>query len=364
MKSEQLTRKVSFDFIRYANCWEDADILIEALSGREHKQILSVGSAGDNSFSLLLLDPKKVVAVDVSKPQLHLIALKKALIRQFDRETACAFLGFSPCTDRLELFRSLEPSLAPESRNFWKQHLGALAAGIIHQGKFERYFAYFARKILPWIHNKKKVDKLFEAKTEQKQQEFYAKTWNNWRWRLLFKIFFSKYIMGKYGRDPEFLNEVRVPVGEFVFFRAARELSSVRAQDNFILRYNLTGSFGELLPHYLRPENYDLIRERCSRLEIFHGYAQDAAAIYGRFTGMNLSNIFEYMPPALFRQTASELADMLEPGAKIAYWNLMVPRRISKILPGKLSYEKEKSVSLSEKDKGFFYNRFLVETKT
>ncbi|MGV3632574.1 MAG: DUF3419 family protein [Bacteroidota bacterium] len=359
----QLKEKVSFDFIRYANCWEDADILLEALSGMEHHTILSVGSAGDNSFSLLTLNPQKVVAVDVSKPQLHLIALKKAAISTFDRETCCAFLGFSPCGERLGLFDQIRHLLDPEALGFWEKHADALEKGIIHQGKFERYFAYFARKILPWIHNKKHVNELFREKSPEEQQAFYDKTWNSWRWRLLFKIFFSKYVMGKYGRDPEFLNEVKVPVGTFIFQKAEKQLSSLAAQNNFILRYNLTGDFGALLPHYLRPENYALIRQNCHKLEIFNGYAQDAAPDHSPFTAMNLSNIFEYMPPELFRKTAEDLTSMLSPGGKMAYWNLMVHRRISEILPGQLHYEEQRSLTLSAKDKGFFYNKFIVENK-
>lgn len=361
--AEKLTQKVSFDFIRYANCWEDADILLEALSGMKHKLILSVGSAGDNSFSLLTLNPSQVIAVDVSKPQLHLVALKKAAIVTFDRETTCAFLGFSACENRLELFDRIRHLLEPEALGFWEKHLDALEKGIIHQGKFERYFAYFARKILPWIHSKKHVNELFRPKSAEEQKAFYDKTWNSWRWRLLFKIFFSKYVMGKYGRDPEFLNEVQIPVGTFIFQKAERQLSSIAAQSNFILRYNLTGSFGDLLPHYLRPENYEHIRQNCHKLDIFNGYAQDAAAVYGTFTGMNLSNIFEYMPPDLFRKTAENLVEILETGGKMAYWNLMVPRRISEILPEQLRYVAEKSSALGNKDLGFFYNKFIVEEK-
>jgi S-adenosylmethionine-diacylglycerol 3-amino-3-carboxypropyl transferase len=69
------------------------------------------------------------------------------------------------------------------------------------------------------------------------------------------------------------------------------------------------------------------------------------------------------MPADLFQKTAADLIDLLEQNGKIAYWNLMVPRRISEIFPEKLSYEKEKSLSLKEKDQGFFYNHFIVEYK-
>ncbi|MGV2481690.1 UNVERIFIED_CONTAM: DUF3419 family protein, partial [Salmonella enterica subsp. enterica serovar Weltevreden] len=46
-----MIQHVDFNLIRYANCWEDADILSEALDIPTGKRILSIASAGDNSFS-------------------------------------------------------------------------------------------------------------------------------------------------------------------------------------------------------------------------------------------------------------------------------------------------------------------------
>jgi S-adenosylmethionine-diacylglycerol 3-amino-3-carboxypropyl transferase len=48
-----IEERVSFDIVRYANCWEDADILLKALDVQEGGTYLSVASAGDNTFSIL-----------------------------------------------------------------------------------------------------------------------------------------------------------------------------------------------------------------------------------------------------------------------------------------------------------------------
>ena len=50
MAQKPVPIKFNFQFIRYANCWEDADILSEALDVAENKKFLSIASAGDNSF--------------------------------------------------------------------------------------------------------------------------------------------------------------------------------------------------------------------------------------------------------------------------------------------------------------------------
>jgi len=56
-------KSVKHDYIRYANCWEDADILLEGLNPEQGAKILSIGSAGDNSFAFLANNPEVVVAV-------------------------------------------------------------------------------------------------------------------------------------------------------------------------------------------------------------------------------------------------------------------------------------------------------------
>ena len=73
--SKELKNKVGFDLIRYANCCGDADVLLKGLNCQAGDKILSIGSAGDNSFSLLTTNPSLLVAVDVNKIQLHLIEI-------------------------------------------------------------------------------------------------------------------------------------------------------------------------------------------------------------------------------------------------------------------------------------------------
>ena len=41
-----------FDRIRYAQCWEDADVLLDALQVEPGDTCLSIASAGDNTLAL------------------------------------------------------------------------------------------------------------------------------------------------------------------------------------------------------------------------------------------------------------------------------------------------------------------------
>ncbi|TJZ61347.1 DUF3419 family protein [Sphingobacterium olei] len=358
-----LSTQVDFNRIRYANCWEDPHILLKGLLPAVGSKILSIGSAGDNSFSLLTTSPSLVVAVDVNPIQLHLIELKKQAIRNLEYEQVLHFLGFRQGMNRVALFEQCKDRLNAEARVYWVNNTDKIEKGLIHQGKFERYFQMFSSKVLPFIHSRHDVEELLASKDAPSQARYYHEKWNTWRWRFFFKIFFSKIVMGTLGRDPQFLKEVGVHVSDYIFKKAERHLKKVQAQTNLFLRYNLTGTFGDLLPHYLHPDNYQRVKENVDKLILRSGFAEDVVDEFGSFDAMNLSNIFEYMDRDVFRKTADSLLKGLNANGRMAYWNLMVPRRVSGIFPSEIQYLSTLSTQLSREDNGFFYNQFIVDQK-
>lgn len=363
MKAEALANKVDFSIIRYSNCWEDADLLIEAFSGQKNGKYLSICSAGDNSFSLLCLQPELIVAVDLNDTQLYLAELKIIAIKQLELDDFKCFIGITESLIRVEIYTSqIREHLSEETKSYWDHNLEFIRSGVSNVGKFENYFRIFRKYILKWIHSKKRVKALFHPKEEQEQAEFYRKKWNNKRWKFLFKIFFSKRIMGKVGRDPEFVKQVTIPVGEYIYKKAENHLSSKKSQKNYMLQHILTGQYGSDLPHYVREENYPIIKANIGRIILFKGYAQEAIKKYGLFDGMNLSDIFEYQPMEVFEKVSRELVSGLHPNGIICYWNLMVSRRIS-LVSSEMKYQKEASEIATNKDKGFFYNQFIIDRK-
>jgi S-adenosylmethionine-diacylglycerol 3-amino-3-carboxypropyl transferase len=359
--SEHL-HKVDHGYIRYANCWEDADLLVEALDVREGQRVLSIASAGDNSFSLLMNAPELVLAVDINPVQLQLVELKKAAITALDQEEYLRFMGFRPSVDRLRMFPAVMAALPATSAAHWEHRKQLLAGGLIDKGKFENYFRLFRTRVLPLVHGRARIAELLRGKSAEEQERFYDRRWNNWRWRLLFRVFFSRFVMGRLGRDPAFLAQVDVNVGDFIFQRAERHLRSTACQRNEFLEFIKTGTFQHHLPHYARKENYDRIRANVHRLVTFQGLAEDAFKEYGGFQRFNLSNIFEYMPADVFAQVTRDIVDHAAPEARLAYWNLMVPRRMSEV-DDRLLFMDDLSASLTGRDKGFFYRAMHVDVK-
>ncbi len=360
MKRHNHLKEARHDYIRYANVWEDAQVMLKGLQAKTGGKHLSIASGGDNALMLLLTDPELVVAVDINHPQLALCALKKAAIKNLSCIDYQRFIGFLEDDDRLNTYKKLRSTLSPQASAYWDANSEVLQAGAINQGKFERYFQLFAHRILPFIHGKKTIEALLSPKPEKEQSHFYQTRWNNWRWRFLFRFFFSKRIMGWLGRDPEFLKQVAVNVGQFIFQKAEQHLKSTAAQHNFILKYNLTGHFGQLLPDYVQEENYTKIQSRIDRLILYEGLADAAIDRFGQFDYFNLSDIFEYMDELTFQQVGRGFAAGARPGARLVYWNLMVERNLAQSLPDLFTDEPDLSEMLSKEDRGFFYNKFVV----
>ncbi len=67
--------KADFSHIRYAQCWEDADVLLEALDVQPGDTCLSIASGGDNTLALLTRQPGRVVALDLNPAQLACLRL-------------------------------------------------------------------------------------------------------------------------------------------------------------------------------------------------------------------------------------------------------------------------------------------------
>ena len=355
--------RAKFDRIRYANCWEDADLLLEAFEITPEKKCISIASAGDNSLSLLINNPQVVYAVDLSVPQIACTELKKNSIKHLDYQTFLEFLGYKSCENRLEIYKSLEEFLTVESKYYFSQHPEIIENGIIHQGKFEHYFQLFATKIMPLVHNEKNLTELFLPKAHDAQKIFYDKTWNNCRFKALFKVFFNKFVMGRLGRDKEFFKYVDTAmISKNIKERTDRALRDVPTWNNPYLNYILLNNFDFSLPHFAKAENFETIKRNIDALEIKRGTINDVAKESGiKFYCYNLSDIFEYMDETLFKNIAEQLLSSANIGAKFCYWNMMVDRKISDILPENFECKDELSKNLYFKDKAFFYKAFFTD---
>ena len=143
--------------LRYAQCWEDADVLLEALDIQPGHVCLSIASGGDNTLAMLSRSPERVIAVDRNPAQIACLELKVAAYRLLEYEEVRELLGSLPSCRRERLYRGLRPSLSADARRFWDARPEAIAMGIGEAGKFEGYFRLFRSRVLPLIHSRERV---------------------------------------------------------------------------------------------------------------------------------------------------------------------------------------------------------------
>lgn len=362
--NEKHLDKVSFEFIRYANCWEDADVLLQGLNVNHNSKIISIASAGDNCFSLLSKSPKQVIAVDISSVQLFLVELKKVAIKRLEYSEFLEFIGVRKSNKRRSIFALIKSELSSGCRTYWNSEIEQIERGLIHQGKFEQYFHLFKNKVLPTVHNRSIVDKLFKPKTAADQLKFHNTEWHTSAWEKMYLQFFGIEMMGTHGRDPEFLKHVNGAVPDIILKREMEHLRKKVCQRNYFLYYILYNEFNEaFLPHYLRAENYEKIKKNVDRLELHHGLLNSALNKHPNCTHFNLSDIFEYMDPELFRTVSKDLIERSADKAIFGYWNLMIPRFISTEFSNQVNYLEETSLALKEKDLGYFYGNLIFDQK-
>jgi S-adenosylmethionine-diacylglycerol 3-amino-3-carboxypropyl transferase len=82
----EIAERADFSGIRYAQCWEDADVLLAALEPGPGRRCLSIASAGDNTLAMLCRDPESVLALDLSPAQLACLELRVAAYRELQHD--------------------------------------------------------------------------------------------------------------------------------------------------------------------------------------------------------------------------------------------------------------------------------------
>jgi S-adenosylmethionine-diacylglycerol 3-amino-3-carboxypropyl transferase len=352
----------------YSQCWEDVDVARAALRIQPGATVLAIAAAGDNVLALLQDDPGRLLAVDINPSQTALVALKIAAIRGLDdADRACRFLGGAECPDRLDLYGRIRPAMGPDARAYWDANPAMIERGVIHAGRFERYLAVFRRVILPIVPGRQSVRGMLGAASLAEQRRIYAGSWDSRRWRLLFRVFFSRRLLERFGRDRAFFDQCGMEdIGDHYLSRARHALTNVPISDNPYLAYMLSGRVetGRRAPDYLKPSVQSIVRERADRV-VLRTASLDAVLRTlpsGSVDAFYLSDVFELSAPAEYAATLSEVARVGRPGARICYWSNLVPRHRPDALAGRIRSHPGEAALLYARDRAFLYSALAVES--
>lgn len=359
----EIAGRVDLSIIRYAMCWEDADVMLAALDVQPGDVCLSIASGGENSLSLLTRHPQRVIAVDLSPAQIACVELKCAAFRGLEHAGLLELVGARPSERRIDLYRSLRPLLPDPTREFWDRREATLAGGIGSAGKFERYFSLFRRWVLPLVHSRGEIEALFVARDASQRARFFREVWANRRWDWLLRAFLSRPVMGRLGRDPEFFRYAEGDLARQALERVRHALTDLDPSQNPYFQWIVFGRYTDALPHALRPENFDLIRSRIDRLELRVASVESTLAALGDASvdRFYLSDIFEYLSAASSETAFQEVARAGRAGGRIAYWNMMVPRSSPQHLRDRFRPLDALAAELLAQNKAAFYSALHVE---
>jgi S-adenosylmethionine-diacylglycerol 3-amino-3-carboxypropyl transferase len=359
----EISAHADFSAIRYAQCWEDADVLLAALDVKPEHVCVSIASAGDNTLALVARGPRKVIAIDLSSAQLACLALRVAAFRTLSHPELLELLGSSPCQQRWDLYQRCRALLNREETQFWDDRRTIVEKGIAGGGKFERYFELFRSRVLPLVHDQTRVERLLSGGSLLERQDFYERTWNTLRWRWMFRIFFSRVVMGRMGRDPAFFRYVEGSVADRILARTRYAMVHLNPAENPYMQWILCGSHRSALPFALRLENFAAIRDHLDCLEWRRQTLDDLLTKTDdtRLDRFNLSDIFEYMSPANFESLLRGIVAASNPGARLAYWNMLATRTRPDSLSHRITPLTDQAAALFALDKAWFYNAFVLE---
>jgi S-adenosylmethionine-diacylglycerol 3-amino-3-carboxypropyl transferase len=362
MIHSEITRRAQFDRIRYAQVWEDSDILVSALRIGRGDVVVSIGSAGDNCLALLAEGAERVIAVDLNPAQLACIRMRAAAITALSHCEYLEFMGSRASVRREELLARAAAGLDASDQRFWAQRRKAVVAhGLGGVGKFESYFRLLRRYALPLTHSGADMRALLAPRTRAEREAFYEQRWNTPRWRALLKTFFSRPVMGRLGRDPAFFAHAEGGVAAHVAAKTRHALVEQDPSENPYLHWILTGHHGAVLPRPLTEECFEQVRPRLDRLDLRFMSIEALADEGMRADAFNLSDIFEYMSPQAHEAAYARILAMARPGARIAYWNMMTPRRAPAAAASRVRTRGDLEAALRPRDKTFFYRDFVIE---
>jgi S-adenosylmethionine-diacylglycerol 3-amino-3-carboxypropyl transferase len=348
--------------IRYAQCWEDADVLLDALQIQPHHTCLAIASAGDNALALLARSPRRVVALDSNPSQIACLELRVAAYRRLDDDALLRFSGARQAADRLALYRLCRPEMSMTARAFWDARPDDIAGGFVAAGRFEKYLAFFRTWLLPRIHPPATVASAFLERSRDERAYFYDSVWNTWRWRSMVGMFFSRDVMQRAGRDPRYFRHAQVDLRPHLERRVRHAFVDLDPACNPYLQWMLTGTYGATLPFSLRSENIAAIRANLERLSwetrSLEDYLECEQMSIDRFA---LSDVFEYLDAQTYAAHLQRIIRRSAPGARLAYWNMLVPRSRPDLLAASIVPDRARAAALHDADKTFFYSRFVIE---
>ena len=356
-----------FERLLFTQCWEDPRMDAESLCLQPGKTALVVTSGGCTALSLALARPDRIIAVDLNAAQSHLLRLKIAGAKRLSHPEFLELFGVRMSKRRGLLYQQCRSALPAPAAVFWDAHQPLIEAGVLRAGRYERYLATF-RRLLILIEGRRKVTQLFASRSLEDRRRFYEEQWNTHLWRLCFRVFFSRPVLGSVGLDRSFFTYVD-GIEDFGahFLRLTRHaLVDLSPQENYFAAQICLGHYLDerTMPPYLLAENYPALRSAVDQIEV---ETMELGAFLAKMPDRSVdafaySNVFEWLPPDVFEEVLRQTHRVARPNARVCYRNLLVRRQTPAALAHLFRPEPDIAGRLLAEDPSWVYSHFEVAT--
>ena len=374
MKKSYITHGFSSNKIEYYSCWEDIQVIQNALKINSDDIILSITSAGCNILNFLLYNPKKIFSIDYNPYQNYLLELKIEAIKKLDYKEFLEFLGISPSNNAVEIYRSIRSQLDNKTRLFWDSKTNTIKKGLIYVGEPDvKALGNFLR----FLKGKETIEGLFKCKTIDEQADYFYKKFYGFPWKLRLKLAYSKNLLRlaiclrmlnefhyRKKKSSELLRYVqRVTYPKNSINKIESLLTKTPLIDNYFASLILLNRYfnENFYPPYLKKESFPILKERINRIQIKTLSLQKTLADLSddSITKFNFSNIFDWFDEKDFKQILSEIERVGKNGSRIFYSATRDDRDIPESIKG-IQSEKELVSQLMKKDRTTLYSNFQV----
>lgn len=318
-----------FESINYAASHEDGRSELHALALGPSSRVLCVTGSGARVLDLLVAEPAEIVAVDINPAQTHLLALKLAAMQTLSYEEYVGFIGLVPWADRGALYPQMRPLLPRAAQQFWDKQSGAISAGILYCGRWERFLRLMVAPAA-WTR-RHLIQRLFACSDVREQQVLWLNEWNTSGWERYLRALASRWVWTYLVREPGMRHIPRqldiVHCIKQRFDSAAGSFLFRESPWTWLVFHGYLSPSGPLPPH-LQPEHFAALRRGAGRITAVTGsllsYLRAGEA--GRFSAFSLSDFGSYADDHAYEATWKAIAAAAESQARFCERQFLVPR--------------------------------------
>jgi S-adenosylmethionine-diacylglycerol 3-amino-3-carboxypropyl transferase len=318
-------------YLIYNQCWEDPAIDNEVLNIGPDDRLVMITSAGCNALDYLLRGPARIQCVDVNPQQNALLELKLAAIATLSYEQFFEIFGTGRLRGNRRIYReSLRKRLSEPARRIWDRRIKYFderGAGLYFHGT-AGFFARLMHFYLNTWRGLRSELRDFQQISSLRQQAIFYRT------KIAPKLWspLLRYLL----RRPEVLTLLGVPAEQIAQMKrdgtdvsssieamVERTLTTIPIGENYFWRLYLNGYYpANCCPNYLKRENFNVLRERASRIQIqtidLTRYLRSGAGPFSVFILLDHMDWLSGAPELLDEEWRS-IMDSASPGARIIY---------------------------------------------